>query len=85
MTTVTDTLTLNVPLRVFDAPLHVTIVPDYKGKYLAIQLQLRGFKRAAIVNPTTHAALGTYDSVIEFATRWLYNEFGYERCQITTA
>ena len=83
--TVTDTLTLNVPMRVFDAPLAVSIVPDYKGKYLAVQLQFHGFKRAAIVNPAMHDALGTYDSVIEFATRWLYNEFGYERCQIATS
>ena len=85
MTKVSDKLKLNVPLRIFDEVLYVTICPDYKDKYLAIQLQFHGFKRAAIVNPTTHERLGTYDSVIEFANRWLFNEFGYERCQITTA
>jgi hypothetical protein len=82
---VTDVLTLNVPCKVFDAPLHVAINPEYRGKYLAIQLQLRGFKRAAVVTPKMHEMLGTYDSIIEFAERWLFNDFGYSHCQITTA
>lgn len=82
---VNDVMTLNVPFRIFDEPLHVSISPDYKGKFLAIGVQFHGFKRAGIVNPKVHDALGTYDCVMEFAHRWLFSEFGYERCQITTS
>ena len=82
---VSDELVLNVHGRVTDGALHVRINPAFRDKYLAIELQFRGFKRAALVNPATHKALGTYDSVIEFATQWLYNDFGYVRCHIEVA
>ena len=47
---VSDVMTLNVPFRIFDEPLHVSISPDYKGKFLAVGVQFHGFKRAGIVS-----------------------------------
>ena len=82
---VTDTLTLNVPNLVNDETLHVTIDPEYRGKYLAIQFKMRGFKRAAIVNPRRRDALDAFGWVIELANTWLLNDFGYTNCRITTA
>ena len=82
---VKDTLTLNVPNRVSDEALNVAIDPEYRGKYLAIQFTFHGFKRAAIVNPARRDALDAFDWVMEFANKWMFEAFGYERCQITTA
>lgn len=84
MMKVTDQMRVNVPGRVSNAPLQVTISPDYREKYLVVQVQFRGFKRAAIVNPAIRAALGSYGAAVEFAERWLISEFGYERASVTT-
>lgn len=82
---VKDTLTLNVPNRVSDEALNVAIDPEYRGKYLAIQFTFHGSKRAAIVNPSRRDALDAFEWVIELASTWLLNDFGYTNCRITTA